>query len=69
MKRIQFYKKSDCLCGKCGRIFNYQEARESPTTRKLYGIEIKEVGCPYCGSKGYTPMGMLGWVEKYLFIN
>ena len=66
MQRMQSYKKSSCVCGKCGQVFDYKDARSSP--RMLYGIEITEKVCPHCGSTGYTPLSLEKWAEKYLFI-
>lgn len=69
MQRLQYETKSiKCICGKCGRVFNSEDARSSPNKRRLYGIEIEEPACPYCGSTGFTPTSLLRWVERYLFI-
>ena len=83
MQRMQFYKKSSCVCGKCGQIFDSsEEPSDNPQTieelpaqkharsrsRMLYGIEITEKVCPHCGSTGYTPLSLEKWAEKYLFI-
>lgn len=74
MQKMQCFEKSSCICGKCGRTFNYKEedanaermlARSSP--RLLYGIEVPEKSCPYCGSKGYSKISMIRWSDKFLF--
>lgn len=67
MQRMQFYKNTTCICGHCGEIFDYEESRSSPKTRKLYNIEIKETVCPKCGNSGFTKASMQKWFDKYLF--
>ena len=62
MQQMNFYSTSDCVCSKCGQVFNSEEAKES--TRKLYGISITEKTCPHCGNTGFSNISMLKSYNK-----
>lgn len=57
-----FPKNTICTCGKCGNLFNYEDATIS--YRKLYGLETKEKSCPNCGSIGFTIEQHKNWLNS-----
>jgi Zn finger protein HypA/HybF involved in hydrogenase expression len=47
-------EKGACQCRKCNRVFD--ECQVIKANTYLYGNEIKESRCPYCGSKHFGLM-------------
>lgn len=45
-------RKSNCVCGKCHRAFDFSEAKVVKI--KLYSLEREQKVCPYCGFEGFT---------------
>ena len=56
-------EKIYCVCSKCRKVFDFNDARI--VDRLLYTFIIKEKTCPYCGSYGCTRIKDLKWFEKY----
>ena len=52
------------LCTKCGKIFNYKDAKI--VERKLYNTTVKEKRCPECGDRGIEDMYHWRYLDKFL---
>jgi len=64
VQRVKFFKRTTCVCGHCGEVFEYQDARSSP--RKLYNVEINEKVCPHCGRLGFTRFTQQPWLDRFI---
>lgn len=54
-------KGISCICSKCRKKFPYGDAVTKK--RKLYNVEIEEKCCPHCGSKGFTNIEDIYFIE------
>lgn len=50
-----------CICSRCKKKFQYKDAVTK--SRKLYNVEIEEKCCPFCGSKGFTNIEDIYFIE------
>lgn len=56
-------KKDLCLCSHCRKVYAFSEARQ--TKRLIYGmVQIPEIRCPYCNTRGYTSLKDLEYFNK-----
>ena len=52
------------LCTKCGKIFDYKDAKV--VEQKLYNITVPKKCCPDCGSQGIEDMFHSRYLDKFL---
>lgn len=55
-------EKTLCICSFCRKRFPYEEA--DTVQRMLYNVQIEEKKCPYCGSKAFSPLDQLYFLNQ-----
>lgn len=56
-----------CQCKSCGFVYPISESKMK--SKKMYNIDVREIGCPNCDSSSFKVLDLPTWMDRYLLVN